>query len=227
MKLSLFGMLVFFIAFTTPVALGQQTNSGVNLTQFRSVNSQPLKSTMLKISKSPEGEKTYSTKISGKWVKGICKFHGTGYPYRLSADINFDGNLDVWVTGYTNSQGRSRCSDVWLYNPKNKKYKYSATASKINNLEVASIEKKLEGGVSNCGCAGQCFFHDTYIWKSNVLLKVARREQDCDSDTVHYKEFVLTDGKLKLVRQVEGVADDKEYALRQNGELHFLNWDVQ
>ena len=206
------------------LAYGQQNSSDINQPIL------PVKGELkpnIKIFHTSEGHKKYSIQILGKWVKGVCEFQGTGKPYALFADLNFDHNLDVWVTGYSNSQGRSRCSDVWLFNPKTKQYKYNSTLSKIRNLEVAPVEMKLVGGMSNCGCAAQCFFHDTYIWQAESLLRIARREQDCGIDNVIYKEFVLVDGKLTIMRQENGIPDDKEYARRQNGDLHFLNWDVK
>lgn len=178
----------------------------------------------IKISGTSKGNRTYSVQLQGKWIKGKCEFQGIGEPYALFADLNFDNNLDVWVTGYSDSQGRSRCSDVWLFNPKTKQYEYNATLSKIHNLEVAPVEKKLEGGISNCGCAGQCFYHDTYLWQAGALIQIARREQDCGTDTVVYQESTLIDGKLTITHQEKGIPDEKEYAHRQNGELRFLNW---
>ena len=183
-----------------------------------------LKPINIKIFHTSKGNKTYSIQILGKRVKGVCKFQGTGKPYAIFADLNFDHNLDIWVTGFSDSQGRSRCSDVWLLNPITKQYKYNAALSKIRNLSVAPVEMKLEGGITNCGCAAQCFFHDTYIWQAGSLLRIARREQDCGMNTVVYREFNLIDGKLTITRQENGIPDDKEYARRQNGELHFLNW---
>ncbi|MEQ6340167.1 MAG: hypothetical protein M3A44_00600 [Gammaproteobacteria bacterium] len=156
--------------------------------------SEILKSLKLRVYYSSEGDKTHAIKLSGSWVKVECQFQGPSEPYALLADLNFDGNADIWITGFTNGQGRSRCSDVWLFNPKKKKYQYNVELSRIHNLEVAPQEKKLEGGIYNCGCAAQCFFHDTYIWQSGALLKIARREQDCEI----YREFVLIDGNPEV-----------------------------
>lgn len=178
----------------------------------------------IKIFHKPNGNKAYSIQILGKWAEGVCKFQGTIKPHAIFADLNFDQNMDVWVTGFSDSQGRSRCSDVWLFDPVTKQYKYNADLSKIPNLKVAPVERKLEGGIFNCGCAAQCFFHDTYIWQAESLLRIARREQDCGMDTVSYREFTLMDGKLTITRQENGIPDDKEYARRQHGELQFLNW---
>ena len=180
----------------------------------------------MKIFHTSEGSRKYSIRLLGKWVKGKCELQGVGEFYALFADLNFDNHQDIWVTGYSDSQGRSRCSDVWLFDPKTNKYEYNADLSKIHNLEVAPLEKKLEGGISNCGCAGQCFFHDTYSWQAGSLIKIARREQDCGTDTVVYQEYVLIDDKLTVVHHEEGVPDDKEYSRRQNGELSFIDWSA-
>lgn len=209
--------------------------SNLAFSEPNTLETEPIKATKIanstsefkniKIFRTRNGDRKYSIKLSNKWVKGSCDFQGTGEPYALFADLNFDGNFDVWVTGFTDSQGRTRCSDVWLFSPKTKKYEYNTTVSKINNLEVAPKEKILEGGVFNCGCAAQCFSHDIYTWQSGRLLKIARREQTCDGDTIIYKEFAISDGVLKATSQVEGKPNADEYAHRQNGDIHFLKWD--
>lgn len=221
---------IFFILFflcQITFAYAHQNNIKHAPSQYWSATEKTTTPANIKVSLSAEGNKTYRIKLSGKWVKGSCVFQGTGKPYAHFADLNFDGNLDAWVTGFTDSQGRSRCSDVWLFNPMKKKYEYDATLSKINNLELAPQEKKLEGGVSNCGCAGQCFYHDTYIWQSGSLLNISRRKQDCDSsDTILYEELILKDGELKVIRQEIGKPDDNEYLRRQKGVLNFFEWDA-
>ena len=172
-----------------------------------------------------KGNKSYSILLSGKWEKGICDFQGHRRLYALFADLNFDGNQDIWITGYSDSQGRGRCSDVWLFNPITNTYEYNKSISTINNLEVAPIEKRLEGGIFNCGCAGQCFFHDSYEWELGTLVKFARRQQDCRDDSILYQESALINGTFQIIHQVKGMPDKKEYIHRQNGELHYLRWD--
>lgn len=227
MKTALFNIFVaLFFACTTSISFGQKNDFETTSSPSTLEAIKASKAINLRVFIPSKGNKRYSIKLAGHRIKGICTFQGTGEPYALFADLNFDGHLDVWVTGFANSQGRSRCSDVWIFNPENKKYEYNSIISKINNLEVAPQEKKLEGGVPNCGCAGQCFFHDTYIWQSETLLKIARREQDCDAETITYQESALLDGSLKIIRQEKGVPDANEYARRQNGELRFLKWNV-
>jgi hypothetical protein len=179
----------------------------------------------IRILSTRNGDKTFTIKISNKWLKLPCDFQGPGEPYAMFADLNFDGNLDIWITGTNDGQMRSRCSDVWLFNPKSKKYEYNDVVSKIEDLEVSTREKILEGGQANCGCAAECFYFDIYRWQSGSLVKIARRKQDCYGDTIIYKEYEIYDGVLKVARQVEVKPGGSMFSHSRKADIHFLKWD--
>ena len=103
--------------------------------------------------------------------------------------MNFDGHADLWVTGYTDSQGRVRCSDVWLWDAPARQYSFNAPLSAIPNLEISIADQRIEGGIANCGCAAQCFYEDSYAWRASKLITIARRAQDCE----RYREYRLSD----------------------------------
>lgn len=140
---------------------------------------------------------TYQVKIGKTWVKGGCASSGTGNLQALLADLNFDGHADLWVTGYTDSQGRIRCSDVWLWDAQAKKYTLNTPLSAIPNLNLSMADKRLEGGIANCGCAAQCYYEASYAWQASRLITIARREQDCE----RHREFRLNaNNELTLVK---------------------------
>lgn len=167
---------------------------------------------------SSENSQSYRIKTGRKWITGKCFTVGAGSLHALLIDIDFDGKSDIWLTGFTDSQGRARCSDVWLYDEHKKNYIYSQDLSAIKNLEISVEEKLIEGGISNCGCAAQCFFHDTYQWVSKKLIKISRREQNCEN----YKEFSLANGAL--IQTKEESLDSEKYSNRQNGNSIFIDW---
>ena len=149
-----------------------------------------------------DDRQTYRLKIGNAWESGRCRSSGTGNLHALLLDMNFDGHADLWVTGYTDSQGRIRCSDVWLWDAPAKKYRFNKPLSAIPNLDVSVAQKTLEGGIANCGCAAQCFYADRYAWQAGKLLTIARREQDCE----RYREYRL-DAKHALIRVKDEVID--------------------
>ena len=130
---------------------------------------------------------TYQLKIGKQWINGSCSSSGTGNLHALLADMNFDGHADLWITGYTDSQGRVRCSDVWLWDASAKKYSFNKPLSAIPNLNIGMADQRIEGGIANCGCAAQCFYEDSYAWRAKQLITIARREQDCE----RYREYRL------------------------------------
>ena len=83
-------------------------------------------------------KQTYQLKIGKQWIAGSCSSGGAGNLHALLLDMNFDGHADLWVTGYTDSQGRIRCSDVWLWDTQAKNYRFSKPLSAIPNLKSAS-----------------------------------------------------------------------------------------
>jgi hypothetical protein len=142
-------------------------------------------------------------------------------PYVLLADVNFDGYADLWLTGWTEGQGRVRKSAVWLFSPATKQYELHQSLSQIGNLEVDPQGKTLQGGIANCGCAGSCFFYDTYLWQDTSLLPVARREQQCVENDLRYREWALMDGALKIVHEEHRSTDDADHTAAHS---HFINW---
>ena len=132
---------------------------------------------------------TYQLKIGKQWINGSCSSSGTGNLHALLADMNFDGHADLWITGYTDSQGRVRCSDVWLWDASGKNYSFNKPLSAIPNLNIGMADQRIEGGIANCGCAAQCFYEDSYAWRANTLITTARRAQDCE----RYREYRLND----------------------------------
>ena len=136
-----------------------------------------------------EEQQTYQLKIGRQWLDGRCSSSGTGNLHALLLDVNFDGHADLWVTGYTDSQGRIRCSDVWLWNAPAQIYVLDTTLSAIPNLNISMADERIEGGIANCGCAAQCFYEDSYAWQAGELIAIARREQDCE----RYREYRLNE----------------------------------
>ena len=136
-----------------------------------------------------DDKQTYRLNLGKRWVAGSCSSSGTGNLHALLLDMNFDGHADLWVTGYTDSQGRIRCSDVWLWDAPARQYSFNAPLSAIPNLEISIADQRIEGGIANCGCAAQCFYEDSYAWRANTLITTARRAQDCE----RYREYRLND----------------------------------
>ncbi|UQV44986.1 hypothetical protein KIV45_25180 [Janthinobacterium lividum] len=134
-------------------------------------------------------KQTYQLKIRKQWIPGSCSSSGTGNLHALLLDMNFDGHADLWVTGYTESQGRIRCSDVWLWDASAKQYSFNKTLSAIPNLDINITDQGIAGGIANCGCAAQCFYEDSYAWRADKLIATARREQDCE----RYREYRLNE----------------------------------
>lgn len=134
-------------------------------------------------------KQTYQLKIGKQWIPGSCSSSGTGNLHALLLDMNFDGHADLWVTGYTDSQGRIRCSDVWLWDAPARQYSFNKPLSAIPNLDISIGDQRIKGGIANCGCAAQCFYEDSYAWRADKLIATARREQDCE----RYREYRLND----------------------------------
>jgi hypothetical protein len=140
-------------------------------------------------------KQTYQIKTGKRWMAGSCSTSGTGNLHALLADMNFDGHADLWVTGYTDSQGRIRCSDVWLWDAQAKQYSFNKALSAIPNLDIDIAGQRIEGGIANCGCAAQCFYEDSYAWRANTLIAIARRAQDCE----RYREYRLNDKNALVI----------------------------
>jgi hypothetical protein len=162
---------------------------------------------------------TYQLKIGKAWLKGHCASSGTGNLHALLADMNFDGHADLWVTGYPDSQGRIRCSDVWLWDAQAKQYTFNKPLSAIPNLNVSLADKRIEGGIANCGCAAQCFYEDRYAWQASTLITIARREQDCE----RYREFRLNANNA-LIRVKDEVIDAGNPGQQATENTSVLDW---
>lgn len=130
-------------------------------------------------------KQTYQLNIGKQWINGRCSSSGMGNLHALLLDMNFDSHADLWVTGYRDSQGRIRCSDVWLWDAPAKQYRFNKLLSAIPNLNISMADQGIQGGIPNCGCAAQCFYEDSYKWQANKLIATARREQDCE----RYREY--------------------------------------
>ncbi|APA69470.1 XAC2610-related protein [Janthinobacterium sp. 1_2014MBL_MicDiv] len=161
----------------------------------------------------------YRVNIQGAWIKGSCSSAGMGNLQALLLDMNFDGNADLWVTGYTDSQGRIRCSDVWLWDTKAGKYRFDKPLSAIPNLEISIPARQIEGGIGNCGCAAQCFYEDRYAWRENILTTIARREQDCE----RYREYRLNENN-DLVLIKDEIIDTGKPDRRESENNTLYDW---
>lgn len=137
-------------------------------------------------------------------------------------DLNFDGFADIWASGCWNGQCRIRASEVWLFNPKNQTYMYNMQLSELKNLQVDIEKKLLEDGVWNCGCSGNCFYHNVYSWDKNNLIKIMRREQNCYQDGILYNKYNVVNGKLIITETIKGKPSPEEYLRRQRGDLVFF-----
>jgi hypothetical protein len=174
-----------------------------------------------------DGFETCSILLGGRWRASRTRaVVGLGLDCAL-VDLDFDRSADLWVTGCDDGQQRVRRSDVWRFDARRRTYVFDSTLSSLDNLEVDPGARQLESGIDNCGCAGECFFHDTYEWRGGRLVRVARREQDCagNESSVHvYREFARCGDSLCVVREVRGGEPDKaEYIRRQTGGHQFLD----
>lgn len=164
-------------------------------------------------------KQTYQLKIGKQWIPGSCSSSGTGNLHALLVDMNFDGHADLWVTGYTDSQGRIRCSDVWLWDAPAKQYRFNKPLSAIPNLDISISDQKIEGGIPNCGCAAQCFYEDSYKWQANQLITTARREQDCE----RYREYRLNE-KNDLIIIKDEIIDSDNPGQQSIENKHVVDW---
>ncbi|MGK5037586.1 XAC2610-related protein [Janthinobacterium sp. LB3P118] len=164
-------------------------------------------------------KQTYQLKIGKQWMPGSCSSSGTGNLHALLLDMNFDGHADLWVTGYTDSQGRVRCSDVWLWDTQAKQYSFNKPLSAIPNLDISIADKRIEGGIANCGCAAQCFYEDSYAWRADKLIATARREQDCE----RYREYRLND-KQDLIIVKDEIIDSGNSGQQAIENTKVVDW---
>ena len=169
------------------------------------------------------GEKqTYQLKIGKQWTNGSCSSSGMGNLHALLVDMNFDGHADLWVTGYTDSQGRSRCSDVWLWDAPAKQYRFNKPLSAIPNLDISITGQGIEGGIPNCGCAAQCFYEDSYKWRADKLIATGRREQDCE----RYREYRLNE-KNDLIIVKDEIIDSGNPGQQAIEKKNVVDWQPQ
>ena len=194
MKLTVFSLSLLLFLFSTPAYCG-------TLHLEKAVTGKVQQAADIGYANHEE-KQTYRLKIGKQWVNGSCSSSGTGNLHALLVDMNFDGHADLWVTGYTDSQGRIRCSDVWLWDAPAKQYSFSKPLSAIPNLNISISDQRIEGGIANCGCAAQCFYEDSYAWRAKQLITIARREQDCE----RYREYRLND-KNDLIMVKDEIID--------------------
>ena len=167
-------------------------------------------------------KQTYQLKIGKQWIRGSCSSSGTGNLHALLLDMNFDGHADLWVTGYTDSQGRIRCSDVWLWDASAKQYSFNKPLSAIPNLDISIADQRIEGGIANCGCAAQCFYEDSYAWRADKLIATARREQDCE----RYREYRLNE-KNDLIIVKDEIIDSGNPGQQATENTKAVDWQRQ
>ncbi len=167
-------------------------------------------------------KQTYQLKIGKQWLNGSCSSSGMGNLHALLVDMNFDGHADLWVTGYTDSQGRIRCSDVWLWDASAKKYSFNKPLSAIPNLDIRIAGQGIEGGIPNCGCAAQCFYEDGYTWRADKLIATARREQDCE----RYREYRLNE-KNDLIIVKDEIIDNGNPGQQAIEKTNVVDWQRQ
>ncbi|TNC76533.1 hypothetical protein FHI69_13260 [Janthinobacterium lividum] len=176
-------------------------------------------------------KQTYQLNIGKQWINGRCSSSGTGNLHALLVDMNFDGHADLWVTGYTDSQERIRCSDVWLWDAPAKQYRFNKLLSAIPNLDISMADQGIQGGIRNCGCAAQCFYEDSYKWQANKLITIARREQDCEryreyranekNDLIIVKDEIIDSGNLGQ----QTIDNVKAYDWQRHAHIMRKSWE--
>lgn len=178
----------------------------------------------LQITTDANGGERYSLLAGGKWLKGKWAGSGVDRLHALLVDLDFDGNADVWITGYTDGQGRNHPSDVWRYQPRPGTYVYDPVLSALPNLEVDLAANLLQSSLPNCGCAGQCFVYEEYDFADGALRKMSRREQTCKGKSVVYRESRYSQGKMRVTSQVAGDPGDEIARQRRKSPLKFVDW---
>ena len=152
-------------------------------------------------------------------------------PFKAPTELIGVSVADLWVTGYTDSQGRVRCSDVWLWDAPARQYSFNAPLSAIPNLEISIADQRIEGGIANCGCAAQCFYEDSYAWQASKLITIVRRAQDCE----RYREYRLNEkNDLILVKDEiidsgnpgqQAIENTKAYDWQRHARIMRKSWE--
>lgn len=114
-------------------------------------------------------------------------------------DYNFDGVADYRI--FRESNGKQHFYDIFLFNPKTKKYLKSVELSRLYNPspdpETKEIHCRWPGGHS-----GAIFSDEVYQWKGNNLVylrSVGQSNYTVDGKMVYIRvTYSLEDGKPKL-----------------------------
>ena len=178
----------------------------------------------LRVITDADGGESYIIQTGGKWLKGKWAGSGVDHLHAVLVDLDFDGNADIWITGYTDGQGRDHPSDVWRYQPLRAAYVLDPVLSALPNLEVDLAAKRLQSSIPNCGCAGQCFLYEEYDFAKGALRKISAREQTCQGKSVVYRESRLSGGKMRVTSQVSGDPGDETSRQRRKSPLNFVDW---
>ena len=194
------------------------------ITLHDSVSGSVAKPIAMRINTSGDGAESYRIRLGGTWKKGVWKGSGVDPMHVLLIDMNFDGHADVWVTGFVDGQARERPSDVWLYQPAIKSYRYDPALSALTDIEVDLGAKTIASGVSNCGCGGQCFFHEEYVWVKQALQKTLRNEQDCSEETIVYQEWRRSNDAFSMINRVVGPPSEDVESSRRKNSLNVVDW---
>ena len=144
-------------------------------------------------------------------------------PDVLLADLDFDGDADLWATGCSaEGQCRARISDVWLYRAEVGRYVYSPTFSSLEGLAVVPAARQLEAMVSNCGCAAVCYWHEVHDVVNGAPVLAARYERlDCET----YREWVRDGDSLRVVCQAPTILEETACPNREGKERVYLDWE--
>jgi hypothetical protein len=144
-------------------------------------------------------------------------------PAVLLADLDFDGDADLWATGCSaEGQCRARISDVWLYRAEVGRYVYSPTFSSLEELAVVPAARQLETMVSNCGCAAACHWTEVYDVVGGEPMLAARYERlDCKT----YREWERDGDSLRVVCQAPAGSDETACPNREGKERVYLDWE--
>ncbi len=117
-------------------------------------------------------------------------------PFVLLADLDSDGDADLWFAGFPDGQGRVYTSDVWLFDEDRAAYVFASAFSALPNLELSPSAKVLQSG-STCGCGASCWFVDRYVIENHAPVHANGIRQECESDGgLLYQEYERREGAV-------------------------------
>lgn len=91
-------------------------------------------------------------------------------------DLNFDGYMDIKIPTVAET-GASMWYNVFLFDPKKKKFIVSEELSLLTSLQCDSISKRLHS-LDISGIAGNYYTYNTYRWKGKKLQLELSERQD-------------------------------------------------